>query len=163
MKTIFILRHAKSSWEYPDLSDHDRPLNKRGKRDAPRIGEFLREHGLVPDLIISSTAKRAKTTVKRVVKSSGYDGEVELTSSFFHASPPAYIAALQRVSDDFHRVMVVGHNPGLEELVETLTGKAVVMTTGAFAHVSLPIDSWSELERDTEGNLIGLWSPKEMV
>ena len=74
MKTLLILRHAKSSWKFPDLSDHDRPLNRRGKQDAPRMGRLLKEKGLVPDLVISSTATRAKDTATAVAKHSGYKG-----------------------------------------------------------------------------------------
>jgi phosphohistidine phosphatase len=76
IKTLLILRHAKSSWKFPDLADHDRPLNKRGKRDAPKIGNLLKEKDLVPDLIISSTAVRAKRTAKMVAKASKYKGNV---------------------------------------------------------------------------------------
>ena len=72
MKTLLILRHAKSSWNNPDLSDYDRSLNRRGKRDAPRMGKFLRQQSLIPDLIISSTAKRAKKTAKLFAKAIGY-------------------------------------------------------------------------------------------
>ena len=72
MKSILILRHAKSSWKHPDVNDHDRPLNKRGKRDAPYMGELLRDKHLVPDFIISSTAKRARSTAKAVAKAAGY-------------------------------------------------------------------------------------------
>ncbi|MFB3041695.1 MAG: histidine phosphatase family protein, partial [Candidatus Poribacteria bacterium] len=83
MKTLLILRHAKSSWEHPELTDHDRPLNKRGKRDAPRMGKLLRVQGLVPDLIMSSTAKRARSTAKTVARKSGYKEKVELTPAFY--------------------------------------------------------------------------------
>ena len=76
MKALLILRHAKSSWKEPLLADYDRPVNKRGKHDAPRVGQFLQEHGLVPDRIISSTAKRARKTAQAVAKTSGYDGKL---------------------------------------------------------------------------------------
>ena len=87
MKTLLILRHAKSSWKHPELSDHDRPLNKRGKRDAPIIGELLRKKGLVPDVIFSSTALRAKDTVSAVTSASGYAGKVIFLSALYSASP----------------------------------------------------------------------------
>ena len=85
MKTLLILRHAKSSWNNLDLPDYDRPLNKRGKRDAPRMGDFLRHQDLVPDLIISSTAKRAKKTAKLFAKAVGYKEKISLETSFYHA------------------------------------------------------------------------------
>ena len=92
MKTLLILRHAKSSWNNLDLPDYDRPLNKRGKRDAPRMGDFLRHQDLVPDLIISSTAKRAKKTAKLFAKAVGYKEKISLETSFImqdqkHISP----------------------------------------------------------------------------
>jgi len=76
MKTLLILRHAKSSWKNPGLADHNRPLNKRGKRDAPRVGRLLRDKNLTPDLILSSTAKRALDTAEAAAESSGYEGEI---------------------------------------------------------------------------------------
>src|ERR671934_2596347 len=95
MKSLLILRHAKSSWKHPELSDHDRPLNKRGKRDAPKIGHLLKEKDLVPDLIISSTAVRAEKTAKLVAKASKYKGNVTLTDSLYAAGPDAYIDVLK--------------------------------------------------------------------
>ena len=83
MKTLLLLRHAKSSWKHPELADHDRPLNKRGKRDAPSIGQLVSDKGLVPDLIMSSTAKRARKTARAVAKASGYKGKIELTPTFY--------------------------------------------------------------------------------
>ena len=163
MKTLLILRHAKSSWKHPEWTDHDRPLNKRGKRDAPCMGKLLRTQGLVPDLIISSTAKRARSTAKIVARKSGYKEEVELTPRFYLASPSEYISVLTRLSDDYERVMVVGHNPGMEELVERLTGELEIMTTAALAQVLLSIDQWSQLDEETAGELAHLWRPKELI
>ncbi|MCZ6676151.1 MAG: histidine phosphatase family protein [Candidatus Poribacteria bacterium] len=162
MKTLLILRHAKSSWNDIELADHDRPLNKRGKRDAPRMGQLLREQGLVPDQIISSTAKRARQTAKRVAKASGYTGKITLTRAFYHASPEAYFAVLSDLPDDYQRVMVVGHNPGMEELVARLTRRPEIMTTAALAHVSLPIEHWYEVHDRVKGGLIHIWRPKEL-
>ena len=162
MKTLLILRHAKSSWKDSSLADHDRPLNKRGKQDAPRMGKFLRKQGLVPDKIISSTAKRARKTATAVAKAAQYEGKVELTQAFYHAGPGAYLAALCDLSDDYQRVMVVGHNPGMEELVAILTGRMETMSTAAIAHVALPIEGWQELDYEVQGELLHLWHPKEL-
>jgi phosphohistidine phosphatase len=162
MKTLLILRHAKSSWKDPYLADHDRPLNKRGKRDAPIMGLLLREKGLLPDLILCSTAKRARKTVESVVESSGYDGQVQLTRDFYQAYPVAFFTILGEIPDEYQRVMIVGHNPDLEELVEMLTGDYELMPTAALAQVGLPIQSWEELNEETEGELINIWRPKEL-
>jgi phosphohistidine phosphatase len=163
MKTLLILRHAKSSWKDVSLADHDRPLNKRGKRDAPRMGKLLREQDLVPDRIISSTAKRARNTAKAVAKACDCEDKVELTSEFYHAGPGAYLAVLQNVSDDDQRVMVVGHNPGMEALVTHLTGRMETMPTAALAHVALPIEKWDELDYEVQGELLHLWRPKALT
>lgn len=163
MKTLLILRHAKSSWNNPDLSDYDRPLNRRGKRDAPRMGKFLRQQSLIPDLIISSTAKRAKKTAKLFAKAIGYKKKVSLENAFYHARPETYITILQDTNDDYQRVMVIGHNPGLEALVTILTGRMELMPTAAIAHVLLPIDQWNQLTVDIEGELQNLWRPKALT
>jgi bisphosphoglycerate-dependent phosphoglycerate mutase len=95
MKSVLILRHAKSSWTHPELNDHDRPLNKRGKRDAPLIGELLKNEHLIPEFIISSNAKRADSTAKIVAKAAGYKGEIALNQSLYAAKPAAYIDVLR--------------------------------------------------------------------
>ena len=162
MKTLLILRHAKSSWKDAGLLDHDRPLNKRGKRDAPRVGRLILQQGLIPELIVSSTAKRARSTAKRVAKACDYAGEIRLTPQFYHAPAGIYIEVLNHLSEDFSRVMVVGHNPGMEELVARL-GQHCVMPTAALANVSLPIDRWSELDGATEGKLVQVWYPRDLL
>ena len=163
MKTLLILRHAKSSWDNLDLSDYDRPLNKRGKRDAPRMGDLLRQQDLVPDLIISSTAKRAKKTAKLFAKAVGYKEKISLENVFYHARPETYIIVLKEISQDYERIMVIGHNPGLEALVAVLTGSMELMPTAAIAHVLLPIDQWNQLTGEVEGQLQNLWRPKEIT
>jgi phosphohistidine phosphatase len=160
MKTLLLLRHAKSSWDDPEIADHDRPLAKRGRRDAPRMGALLREEELTPDLILSSTARRARKTAEAVAEESGYAGEIELHDEFYPGAPQDYLSALQKVWDEYQRVMVVGHNPGLEELLETLTGETLHLPTAALAQVTLPIEHWIDLDEETEGTLINLWRPR---
>jgi phosphohistidine phosphatase len=157
MKSVLILRHGKSSWKHPELSDHDRPLNKRGKRDAPRMGKLLKNQHLVPETIVSSTAIRARATAELVAKASGYKGEgreITLNNSLYAAGPQAYLDALHDLSDDYDRVMVVGHNPGLEELIEMLTGEIHIMPTCSLAYVKLVgVHSWLEIDYNTKGKL----------
>src|SRR6266496_5933668 len=104
MKSVLVLRHAKSSWKHPELADHDRPLNKRGKRDAPLIGRLLKKEDLVPESIISSTAIRARATAEAVAKASSYKGEIVLNKSLYAAGPEAYLDAMHDVSDEYVRV-----------------------------------------------------------
>jgi phosphohistidine phosphatase len=162
MKTLLILRHAKSSWKHTELPDFDRPLNKRGKHDAPRMGELLRQADLLPDLILSSSAQRARQTTQAVVDSSGYGGEVRWLDSLYAAPPESYLEALRGLDDSLQRVMVVGHNPGLEELLEQLTGAAGPLPTAALAQVMLPIQGWSQLDEDVSGELVQIWQPRQL-
>jgi len=162
MKTLLILRHAKSSWKHPELADHARPLKKRGERAAPRMGELLIEEELVPQLIISSTAKRALKTAELVAEACQYDSEVQPEPGLYGAGPMGYIKTLQAVPDVYQRIMVVGHNPGLEVLLEVLTGEAVWLPTAALAHVELPIDTWAEIREYVGGRLVDLWEPKKL-
>lgn len=161
MKTVLILRHAKSSWA-GSLADHERPLNSRGRRDAPRIGDLLRGEELLPDLILTSTAVRARSTAKLVAESSGYEGPLEQLRSFYHGSTGDFVHALRGLPDSYSRVLLVAHNPGLEELLEELTGEEEVLPTAALAHVSLPINHWSQLRANESGELLNLWRPREL-
>jgi phosphohistidine phosphatase len=162
MKSLLILRHAKSSWKHPELTDHDRPLNKRGKRDAPRMGEILRSEHLIPEAIISSTAARAHATAETVAKASGYKGKIALNRSLYAAGPEAYFKVLHGLSNESVRVLVVGHNPGLEELLENFTGEAQIMRTCTLAHVKFSMDCWLELDYKTKGQLAGIWQPRDL-
>ncbi len=148
MKTLLILRHAKSSWKHPELSDHDRPLNKRGKHEAPLMGQLLKDKKLVPDLIISSTAVRAKDTALAIAEGVGYVKEIIFHSTLYAASPDAYIKAISNVADndkDYSTILVIGHNPGLEELIEVLTGEMHELATCELAVIELPTKKWSDL------------------
>lgn len=162
MKTLFLLRHAKSSWKDGDLSDHDRPLNKRGKSDAPRMGELMVKEELHPDLIISSSAKRTRKTTELLVEKAGFDPEIMYERDLYAAWPDAYIETLNVLPDQYERVMVVGHNPGLEELLEILTDEFERMPTATLAVISLPIVSWRELSIETRGELVSIYRPKEI-
>ena len=162
MKTLLVMRHAKSSWSNALLSDHERPLNERGLRDAPKMGQLLKAEGSVPQHIITSTAKRAMTTAEQVAFSSSYEGEIENESNFYHAVPDTYIEKCRFLDDEINVVMVVGHNPGMERLVKLLTGEPRVFTTANIAQIQLPIESWSELTLATQGALLNLWRPKEI-
>jgi phosphohistidine phosphatase len=162
MKTLLILRHAKSSWANASLSDHDRPLKKRGKRDAPRMGRLLWEEDLVPDLIICSSARRALDTAEAAAASSGYDADIEVTRDFYHADPETYIGRLRSLPKEVDRVLIVGHNPGMEELLEQLTGVRERMPTAALAQVSLSVDGWGDIGLETGGSLVYLWLPRNL-
>ncbi len=162
MKTLLLMRHAKSSWKDTELSDIDRPLNKRGKKDAPFMGAVLKEKELVPQLILSSTAVRARQTVELVTAACNYTGETRYLDYFYLAEPAAYLRGLAEVSNDLERVMVIGHNPGLEGLLQILSGRIEALPTSTIAYLSLPVSSWRDLHEDTEGELLELLNPRQM-
>jgi len=162
VKTLLILRHAKSSWKYEKLPDHERPLNRRGVADAPRMGQVLLEAGLTPDRIVSSTAVRAQSTARLVGEASGHEDGVELREGLYLSGPKAYLEALRQLPAEIDRAMIVGHNPDVEELVHLLTGRDEPMPTAALAHVELSINGWNELDEHVPGKLANLWRPRDL-
>lgn len=161
MRTLLVLRHAKSSWDHSELADHDRPLNKRGMRAAPRMGRLLAEQDLIPDLILSSTAARARTTAELVADACGSPPAIDYLPSLYGAGPEEYLEAASEAGCDDERIMVVGHNPGIELLVALVAGVRERMPTAALAHIELDIDGWEDA-MEARGRLIGLWRPKEL-
>jgi phosphohistidine phosphatase len=161
MKTLLLLRHAKSSWDDERLADFDRPLNERGRNDAPRVGQLMRRLDLVPDLIITSSAKRARKTAELAAGAASYDGDIQQTRQLYLAEPQAYIDLARRAGEHVTTLMMVGHNPGIEQLVATLGGSEEHMPTAALAAFRIPIESWSEL-RMGPCEIVGIWRPKEL-
>jgi len=163
MKRLLILRHAKSSWSDPELDDHDRPLNPRGRRDAPRIGRLVQAKEIAPDVIFCSTALRARATAALAVEAGNLTAGLHPTDDLYLAGPRIYIDLLMQLPSDHESAMVIGHNPGLEELLEELTGNHHRLPTAALAHVHLPIDRWRDLATLAVAHLADLWRPKELT
>jgi phosphohistidine phosphatase len=161
MKRLLILRHAKSSWADSSQEDWQRPLNDRGRRDAPRAGEWLRERGLTPDIIVTSDAVRARATAQAVSQACGYGGEVIKEPSLYHATPEDAIEVVTRISDAAQSAMIVGHNPGLEELVSKLSGESHGMPTAALFVFDLPIARWRELDLSVDATIVESWQPRD--
>jgi phosphohistidine phosphatase len=162
MKTLLLLRHAKSSWKHAELEDHDRPLNKRGKRTAPLMGALLQAESLVPDLILCSSAVRAYNTALLVAEACNYEGKIKQTRTLYLAEPQAYVEVLRKVAEKYERVLVVGHNPGLEKLLEALTGAATAMPTAALAYIEMSLKQWKDFDLNTECKLVNVWLPKNV-
>lgn len=162
MKTLLLLRHAKSDWSHEGQRDHDRSLNARGKRDAPRIGQLLQTEGLIPDQILSSTAKRARKTAQKVVAGGEFTAPIEELQAFYLAPPQAYVQVLQQQDDALECILVVGHNPGIEALSHELTGQPESFPTGTLAHLELDVAHWRDVSLDTAGILRNLWHPREL-
>jgi phosphohistidine phosphatase len=165
MKTLLLMRHAKSSWKESNIPDHDRPLNRRGKHDAPLMGKLLRDQKMNLDLIISSTALRAETTANLIAKAVGYKGKVVLDKSIYNAEPMDLLTLLSNSSDENNSILLIGHNPTVEETVQMLTNSPeITMATCAIAHLTLSIDTWTDLkEKQTfSSKLENFWTPKEL-
>ena len=162
MKTLLLLRHAKSSWKESGLTDHDRPLNKQGRHDAPRIGHLIGQLGLCPDLIVTSSAVRARTTAQTVADHCGYENTIHQTDDLYLAPPVSYVDTANLFPDDVHRALAVGHNPGISYLLLALTEVSEGFPTAALAQIELPIDSWTEFTESTRGRLVNFWRPREL-
>ena len=160
MKTLFVLRHAKSSWDNPDWSDFERPLNSRGLDAARFIGELIYDRDLEPQVIVSSPAKRAKQTAVLVKELGGVAEPVIFDERIYDASPLTLFNLIREFDDKYASVLIVGHNPGFENIVRMLTGESVSMPTAALAKINLGAEKWSDLE--TESNKLEfLIRPKE--
>ena len=163
MKTLMLLRHAKSSWKDEGLTDHDRPLNKRGKKTAPAMGHLILEKQLVPGLILSSTAVRARATAEAVAEACNYSRAIEHLDELYLATAGELLFQVQsRTDESVDRAMLVAHNPGMGDLVTRLSGQHEPFPTAALAVFELGIDSWRALELGVETRLVHLWRPKEL-
>ena len=163
-KTLYLVRHAKSSWSDSSLSDRDRPLNKRGRRSAPDMGSRLAVKGHQPDLIISSPAKRALMTAKIIAKKLDYDkSEILIDESMYFSGVGGMLKMLEGVDDHYQKVMIVGHNPAMTSLMNSLCDAPVDnMPTCAIAVIGYNMASWSELS-SADGNLLDYDFPKNTV
>jgi len=162
MKTLILMRHAKSSWDDATLDDYDRPLNSRGFKDAPRMGKLLKQKKTVPDLILCSPARRARQTCELFVQAAQFQTEIEWKEDFYGASPAEYLKGLQAVDDACRKVMLIGHNPGMESLLHHLNGEFEKFPTAAIAILGLPIEHWQALSLETKAQLQHLWRPKDI-
>ncbi len=162
MKSLLLMRHGKSSWKEPKMKDHERPLNKRGRKSVSRMGELIIEAELIPQVIYSSSAVRARQTAEALVTTLGFTGEVEYLDSFYMAEPEVILKRLRKLPEGIERVLVIGHNPGLEALMQILSGTVEALPTAAIAYLSLPISFWKDLYEDTQCELIEVWRPKEI-
>jgi len=162
VRTLLVMRHGKSRWDEEQADDLHRSLAKRGKRDSLRMGEEIEALELVPDVILSSPAERARSTVRRVVRGSGYAGQVVYDPDLYYEGVEGCLGRLSSLPDQVRVAMIVGHNPTLEELVDHLTDRMVRLPTAALAHVDLPLDSWANLGDGAQGTLQQLILPREL-
>lgn len=148
---LYLIRHAKSDWNNPSLQDFERPLNKRGRKNAPFMGALLAKEGIQPDLIISSPAIRAKTTALAIADQVGYpEKEIVFEEDLYGAGIEAIEHVLQKVPDSKKRVFLFGHNPGLTEFSNYISGEGIenIPTCGIFC-VKLKNESWHDIGKES--------------
>jgi phosphohistidine phosphatase len=147
MKKIILIRHAKSSWDHPWLADHDRPLAERGENDAPIMARRLKERGVSPDLILSSTALRAAETAKITAREFEFpENQITWEGQLFHASPNTLLKHIRSQHDSKQTMLVFGHNPGLNDLIEFLEGEIDNLPTSGQFGFKIRAESWAELK-----------------
>jgi phosphohistidine phosphatase len=163
MKYLYLIRHAKSSWDDPYQKDIERPLNKRGLRDAPRMGKKLKEKGIHPDLMLTSPAQRALATCKLISDVVGYKPDnISVDKNLYHASEDQILSVVHKLNDKNDRVLIFSHNPGITEFVNALTGDLPITdnipTCGVVAF-EIDVTSWKDVTWK-KGKLISFDFPK---
>ena len=147
MKCLYLVRHAKSSWKYPNLEDFERPLNKRGRKSALLMGTILNKLEVIPDLILSSPANRAAMTARMIADLINYPLEkIQYNESIYLSGENALIHVIESIDDTVNQAMLIGHNPGLTDLANTISDQRIsnIPTCGVFC-VDLEIVSWMKI------------------
>jgi phosphohistidine phosphatase len=167
MKRVYLLRHAKSSWKEPGLADRDRPLAGRGRRAAEAIARHLREQGIEPDLVLCSPARRARETLERIEPALG-TGAVQVERELYGATPQALVQLLRDLPETVASVLVIGHNPSLQQLALELArpsperrALAEKYPTAALATLAFGASSWRDLD-DGTGELVAFVRPRDL-
>ena len=154
MRRLMLLRHAKSDWSRPDLADHDRALNARGREAAPKIGTYMARHALHPDLVVVSSARRARETLDLLLPALKKSPKVIFDPRLYEASPDTLLSVARETPPAVHTLLVIGHNPGLADFAALLVaagdtgGRARLaekFPTGALAVIDVPFDAWGKL------------------
>ena len=161
MKTLFLLRHAKSSWKDESLPDFERPLNRRGKEASEQIGRYMKRELIAPELILSSPAVRARETVERVSKAAKLNVEVRFDQRIYEAGGLRLLEVVSQIENERKTVLLVGHNPGLEELLMLLTGSAERLSTAGFARLEIKSSKWANAA-DKRARLAWLVKPRDL-
>ena len=159
MRNLMIMRHGKSNWDADALSDHARPLANRGIVSAERMGEVIRDLGIIPGLVISSTAVRARATAELARITGGWASRLILDDDLYGASPVGALEVVARHAGDCERVMIVGHEPTWSMLIKRLTGGSVAVRTATVADVEMHISRW-DTAASASGTLVSLLQPR---
>jgi phosphohistidine phosphatase len=160
MKTLFLMRHAKAAADDAG-TDHERPLTSRGTKNAASMGELLGGENLVPQLIMSSSAVRARDTAIALAEACEWKPELRIVRALYLADAAAILAQAARASDSVESLMIVGHNPAMEDVVSELAGNKEHFPTSAIARFTVPSTRWSEIS-NRRLELVRIWRAKEI-
>jgi|KBSSwiStaDraftv2_1062776.scaffolds.fasta_scaffold228170_1 phosphohistidine phosphatase len=161
MKTLLLLRHGKSSWDDPSQEDFDRPLSERGVDDTKLSGKYARRQKVKPDLVLSSPATRAKSTTELFIAAAGIKNTPAYDERIYEASARRLLQVLAGFDDDYETVLLIGHNPGFEDLCERLTGAAKKVPTASLTCIELDIEKWTA-PKGGKGKLKWRMTPKKL-
>jgi phosphohistidine phosphatase len=161
MKSLYLLRHAKAENATAGWTDFDRPLSDRGRQESQAVRRFILNQDLEFDLVLSSTALRARETTEAVISAAGLHSEVRFDQRIYEASSSLLLALLSEVEDKTNALVLVGHNPGLEDLIRTLTGRAEHLSPATLAKINFEVERWSDVKENT-GTLDRLVNPKQL-
>lgn len=161
-RRLLIMRHSKADRDSARWEDFERPLNERGEQDAPVMGQWLASQDIRPDKVIASPAVRTKQTARLVVKELEFAGEIQTPAALYEGSAREYLTQIRLCSSSNKTVLIVGHNPSLESLVELLTGEFVSLPTSAVANLAVAAKSWDELAPESN-ELLDVWTPKSIA
>ena len=161
MLTLYLLRHAKSSWDDGSQQDFERPLANRGRKACVTIGEFIQEKGIDFDLVLVSTAVRTRETIELIKGRAKFRGEVRYDERIYEATVSQLLEIISQIDNDRESVLLVGHNPGIEELLALLTGEQQRVTTANFAKIKLKPTKWSG-NLANEGTLEWIIRPEQI-
>lgn len=162
MRSLYLVRHAKSSWDIPGLSDLERPLNKRGKHDAPMMGKLLKNMGEIPDLIITSPAKRANSTAKRIATEIDYNEKgITINDLLYMADIENFIEVIKDVNEKFKKIMIFSHNYGITDFANYISTSDIEnIPTCGVVKIDFKFDSWNKIKKE-KGKLVFFEYPKK--
>ena len=163
MKRLYVMRHAKSDWHAGAATDHARPLNGRGRRAAPLMGRYLADIGETPELVITSSAVRARTTAELAIEAGDWGARLQVTDSLYGTGPDGVLNVIGGVSDDIDRLMVVGHQPTLGGLVATLSGGNVAVKTATVVILDLYLGRSWQSDTPPHGEIIAVLQPRHVA
>src|SRR5262245_415709 len=161
MRTLYLLRHAKSSWKDTNLADFDRPLSGRGRKATETVGAFLKDKEIDLDLVVSSPAVRARQTIELVLRAAKIKPELRFDERIYEATPSRLLEVVTQLENEQKAVLLVGHNPGMQELLLLLTGQSEEYPTAALTKISFKNLKWAEVG-SKKGALEWLVKPKEL-